>query len=146
MGKRDRTTCKCCRRYLRDSQYLLAGRAKAKVGIYKSCSYCSKEAGYHVYHRIVDFGMWHVHDDAENPYLQSECVAAFRARGGDADPHWTENSVRCGETSEVPRDGVDGEVQASLDVARERAAADLIAPHEPGRSGVKRSPKQRRVA
>lgn len=48
----------------------------------KSCALCSRLAGEHVFHPLREFGLWHApQDDDRQPYPQSECLAALRARG-----------------------------------------------------------------
>jgi hypothetical protein len=66
-------TCPCGSPLAR-SLYSVAGPQ-----LVKSCAYCSRLAGEHVYHPLAAFGLWHRYKDASTT-PQSECIAAYRAR------------------------------------------------------------------
>jgi hypothetical protein len=72
----DQTPCTCCSKPVSLSLYIDGIESK-------SCVWCSREAGQHVFHPLAAFGLWHTPRDGRRPYMQSECVVAFRRRAGD---------------------------------------------------------------
>lgn len=134
--------CADCGQPLSTSVYLVRG------SIYKSCALCSRVAGQHVYHRIIEFGMWHTNTDEKRPYPQSECIRAYRARVAAVEtltgktneqlasllPSLPAIGRRCakrnGETPLLPGDPL---VAEALEPLRQEAEAELAAAHPVGR-------------
>lgn len=135
--------CADCGQPLSTSVYLVRG------AIYKSCALCSRVAGEHVYHRIIDFGMWHTNTEEKRPYPQSECVRAYRARVAATEPLSGKTSDqlavllpnlpavgrRCAKRNgETPMTAGNPLVVEALEPLREEAEADLAGSHPIGRA------------
>lgn len=148
----DETACGCGQA-LSTSVYLIRG------SIYKSCALCSRVAGEHVFHRIIEFGMWHIDNrPGERPYPQSECVKAYRARVAATAPLTGKTNEqiapllptlpasgrRCSALkNETPLTSLDERVIEALEPLRQHAEEELAASHPAGRQ--RGEGKQKRV-